>query len=410
MRRKQDARLRDLVTHAYANVALYRRRFDEAGVHPRQIRGVDDLPRLPTLDRSALQSTPLESVLARGADPRKLYKMRTSGSTGMPLTVYVSYRELHWRSWCNRERVRFMTGFKPWHRRADLKIPRARRWWQQPTSRFTDVRIDKRLPPAELLDRIRAFRPRILGGWPSTYLSLCHELEATTGPERLAKAYFQSGETLTPRTAAIMECILGRRPHRTYACWEFGTIATECRPGAGMHIHADNLIVETLPSGSSITEGGDLYITSLRQQAMPLIRYRIGDFGVLSDQTCSCGSPFPILAELIGRSTDSVRTATGKHVSGHEFNFEFRFFEYLDRFQFFQSEPGHLEARILPNARFDAAARQEVLDTLRRVTHDDMRIDLVLTDEFPPPRSGKFKLVVNEARDEFPTSDSPATR
>jgi len=397
--RQQDRRLRSLVTHAYERVPMYQRRFEEAGVAPHQIRGVEDLPLLPILSRSEVQATPIEAMLARGLDPRRLARVRTGGSTGAPVTVYIGRRELDRRTWMSRYRSRVVSGCRPWAMRVDVQMPRPVLWWQRPARRFSDVRVDKRLPASEIVSRIRKYNPQLVSAWPTTWLQICEEIEKTTGTERLAGVYRSGGEDLESYVEKRVERVLLQGLTRYYGSWEFGSIGLECAPRSGFHIYSDNLVVETVPTESSecsVSGGGEIFITALRQKAMPLIRYRIGDYGVLSERRCRCGSPFPILEELLGRTNDAVETRSGRTVTGHEFYNLFRPLEYLDRFQFIQRAPGAIEARIQPNERFDAAAEEEVRQILRRVTHADMDVSVVQTDSFPPPRSGKFKILVRQ--------------
>lgn len=399
LRREQDRRLRTLVVHAFERVPMYHRRFEEAGVTPSQIRSVEDLPLLPILGRSEVQTTPIEKMLTRGLDPRGLVRVRTGGSTGLPVTVYIGRRELDRRTWMSRYRSRVVSGCRPWAKRVDVQMPRPVLWWQRPARRFSDIRVDKRLPAAEIVSRIRQYKPQLVSAWPSTWLQICEEVEKTTGRERLAGVYRSGGEDLQSYVEKRVERVLLQGLTRYYGSWEFGSIGLECAPRSGFHIYSDNVVVETVPienSECSVSGGGEILITALRQKAMPLIRYRIGDFGVLSERRCRCGSPFPILEELLGRTNDAVETRSGLTVTGHEFYNLFRPLEYLDRFQFVQRTPGAIEARIQPNDRFDAAAEEEVLQILRRLTHDDMDISLVQTDSFPLPRSGKFKLLVRQ--------------
>jgi len=398
-RREQDRRLRALVDHAYERVPMHHRRFEEARVTPSQIRRVEDLPLLPILGRSEVQTTPVEAMLTRGLDPKNLATVRTGGSTGMPVTVYIGRRELDRRTWMSRYRSRVVSGCRPWARRVDVQMPRPALWWQRPARRFSDVRVDKRLPASEIVGRIRQYNPQLVSAWPTTWLQICDEVEGTTGTERLADVYRSGGEDLEPYVQKRVERVLLQGLIRYYGSWEFGSIALECAPRSGFHIYSDNVVVETVSadrSESSMPGAGEILITALRQKAMPLIRYRIGDYGVLSERRCRCGSPFPILEELQGRTNDAVETRSGLSVTGHEFYNDFRPLEYLDRCQFVQRTPGALEARIQPNDRFDAAAEDEVLQILRRLTHDDMDISLVQTDSFPPPESGKFKLLVRQ--------------
>jgi phenylacetate-CoA ligase len=76
-----------MVRHAYECVPFYRRRFDDAGLRPEDVRGIEDLARLPLLTRAELQATPITDRLAWGFDLDRLLVSRTSGATGRPMMV-----------------------------------------------------------------------------------------------------------------------------------------------------------------------------------------------------------------------------------------------------------------------------------------------------------------------------------
>lgn len=83
----QNRRLRILVRHCHDRVPYYRRLFQGAGLTPEDIRGLDDLPKIPTTSRADLQFLDAEQICAEGVDPESLLIRRTSGSSGAPLTV-----------------------------------------------------------------------------------------------------------------------------------------------------------------------------------------------------------------------------------------------------------------------------------------------------------------------------------
>src|SRR5690606_8217901 len=97
-----------------------------------------------------------------------------------------------------------------------------------------------------------------------------------------------------------------------------GFIAHEC-PLGGMHITADDIVVELIgrddrpvPAG----ELGEVVVTHLATRDFPFIRYRTGDMAVMDDQPCSCGRGLPLLKEIQGRSTDFVVAADGTVMHG----------------------------------------------------------------------------------------------
>jgi hypothetical protein len=87
LRQRQSRMLRTLVYHACTTVPWYRDLFHEAGVDPREIRGIDDLAKIPVTTRSDLQEQPPERLISSKADPSRLMSSRTSGATGEPLEI-----------------------------------------------------------------------------------------------------------------------------------------------------------------------------------------------------------------------------------------------------------------------------------------------------------------------------------
>src|SRR5437868_11434394 len=84
----RDRQIRAVVTHAYNNVAFYRRLYDEHGISPAKIRGTGDLNMLPRVSKRDLQSVPVADRITMGLDISKLRASRTTGTTGEPLTVF----------------------------------------------------------------------------------------------------------------------------------------------------------------------------------------------------------------------------------------------------------------------------------------------------------------------------------
>jgi phenylacetate-CoA ligase len=93
LRELQLARLRRLAAHAYAQVPLYRRLWDAHGVQPQDIRSLDDLARLPLLDKSTLRAAYPDDALADDVDRSQLVRYASSGSTGEPLQFVMTRAE-----------------------------------------------------------------------------------------------------------------------------------------------------------------------------------------------------------------------------------------------------------------------------------------------------------------------------
>ena len=105
----------------------------------------------------------------------------------------------------------------------------------------------------------------------------------------------------------VFQCPVTNR----YGCEEVSLIACECQRHDGLHVNADGIYLEVLrPDGTPCPPGepGMIVVTDLVNRAMPIIRYQVGDMGVLSDRQCPCGRGLPLLEKIEGRMADYVVT------------------------------------------------------------------------------------------------------
>jgi phenylacetate-CoA ligase len=101
-----------------------------------------------------------------------------------------------------------------------------------------------------------------------------------------------------------------------YGAVETGRIAWECAAHEGLHLNTDNVVIEFVPTHDghdSESPGlGETVITTLSNEAMPFIRYRLGDISGYIDRPCSCGLPLPLISAPVGRTADLVELPSGR--------------------------------------------------------------------------------------------------
>src|SRR6201999_3728609 len=124
----------------------------------------------------------------------------------------------------------------------------------------------------------------------------------------------------------------------TYGGREFMLMASECPTHQGLHISADNLILETVDeSGRPVTDRvGRVLITDLHNLRMPFIRYANGDFATIDSRPCPCGRGLPLLAHIEGREADVIRLADGRSLTGLYFVHFFKDFPGIRYYQVIQ--------------------------------------------------------------------------
>ena len=328
LRSLQERKLRSLVTHAYSTVAYYRRLFDQAGVHPEQVRTLDDLARLPVTTRAALQTEPAQGLLSTAYRDVLLETVRTTGSTGRPFTVRCdpAFQSLRKALFL---RALAAGGYRPGNKLVLLADPHPRRapaW-----TRWHYLPRDG--APERTLQILNRIRPAMLYG-PVTPLRRLVDVTVAEGrPFDGLRSVFTTAESLDDATRRRFSEVLGE-VFDIYGSTELGTIAWECRAHGGYHVADETTILELLPA----TSNGPCRVvaTSLELRSMPLIRYDTGDLARAAPGKCDCGRTLVRLARIEGRLVDCIRLADGRLLSPYVFTERIEDLPGIERYQLVQ--------------------------------------------------------------------------
>jgi phenylacetate-CoA ligase len=209
------------------------------------------------------------------------------------------------------------------------------------------------------------------------------------------KAVVVTGEPLLPHQRELIENVLQCRVFNEYGCAEFGPVAYEC-PQGRLHINAENVFVE-IDRDADGHGRGNLVMTELNNLGMPMIRYRMGDVGVLSGEPCDCGRGLPVLEEISGRSLDFIQTGDGKKVHGMYFEYLPKYFiGEIRQFQIVQEELPRVTVRVLKDAEFNESTLTRFEEKLREVIGHDIGIDFDIESAVFREATGKHRMVVSK--------------
>ena len=407
LRSLQLARLRLLLQHAGDHVPYYRKLFKQVGFSPSGVHELADLARLPLLSKADIRGHIAEM---RSAKAGHLTRCNTGGSSGEPLIFFLG-----------KERVSHDVAAK-W---------RATRWWgvdigdpelvvwgspielgaQDRLREWRDALMRSDLMPAfemseEKLDsfvkRISERRPKMLFGYPSALAHIARHAERRgVALDRLGiRVAFVTSEKLYEEQRRDIERIFGCRVADGYGGRDAGFIAHEC-PAGGMHITAEDIIVETLDESARAVEKGtpgEIVVTHLATRDFPFIRYRTGDVGVLGDEKCACGRGLPLLREIQGRSTDFVVAQDGTVMHGLALIYAVRDIPGVREFKVIQESLQR--TRIL--LATDAAFNERDVKTIRKGISDrlgaSVQVCVERVREVPREASGKYRYVVSHVR------------
>jgi phenylacetate-CoA ligase len=198
---------------------------------------------------------------------------------------------------------------------------------------------------------------------------------------------------------AAFECPVYER----YATMETGLVAHECSEGRALHVPAEGNVVEVVrPDGSPAAPGeiGDVLVTGLRNDAMPLIRYRIGDSTIAPrEATCPCGRGLPLFGQVVGRSDDFLRTASGGLISpGQVVDAVEPGAPGVIDFQVIQDEDARLRVLVVQDDDSDPdRERERVAAVLTSLVQPPERPRVERVEGIPVTPGGKIRTIVSAA-------------
>ena len=394
----QLERLQRLAQHAYRNVPLYRSLWDKAGVDPRDIRCLGDLSGYPVVTKKHLIEAggcALDQTM-----PRKSFiQSRSSGSTGEPLVYYENKDHYSWfvasglHGWT-------WTGWRPGDPWMRLQFRGPLSWRARLEDRLFNClympidQLDDRFLRRFLQRAIRFDQVLVRGYAGATYV-LAQFLLRNPQFRLRPKAVACTGDTLYPHYREAIEEAFQAPVFDSYG-GEGMCVASQCRQGY-YHILPPVLVeVEPEVSSKNREQPGRLILTSLTNYAMPLIRYDLADTGVLGTGTCPCGRSWRFLKQIVGRDTDIIVTALGRHLVCHHFNNILRKIETIRQFQVVQSDSTAVTLKLVTTAGYDQSASEaRITEGLCRIGGDGLRVVFEYVPSIPVPPSGKRRYIIS---------------
>ena len=311
-----DAAVRWTVAHADAGSQWWRAHFERAGIDAASISGVADLPHLPFSTKQDLRdSYPLgwaavpESALVR--------IHASSGTTGKRTVCGYTAKDVEdWAVQFARcfemagvtaaDRVQVMVGYGLWT---------AGVGFQAGAERLGSLVVPTGPGNLELqLEMMIDLQSTVLCATSSFALLIAEAVEARgLGGSLAARIGVFGSERWGSKMRQRIESLLGVESFDIYGLTElYGPgVGIECSEHEGMHYWSDYFLIEVVDpeTGEAVAPGeeGEIVVTTLRKEGMPLIRYRTRDLSRLYTEPCRCGSPYPRLAQLTGRTDDMVK-------------------------------------------------------------------------------------------------------
>lgn len=315
MRALQNERLVKQVKHVWDNVPYYRKKMEEKGVTPEDIKGVDDLHKLPFITKADLRDAYPYGLLAT---PKKdcVRIQSTSGTTGKRVVAFYTQHDIDlWEDCCARalvaagateeDVVQVAYGYGLFtggaglhggsHKVGSLTLPMSSGNTDRQLQFMTDL------------------ESTILCCTPSYAAYLAESIHERGLRDQIKlKAGIFGAEAWSEKMRQEIQNQLGLKAYDIYGLTEISGpgVSFECSEQTGMHVNEDHFIPEIIDpdTGEVLPDGtqGELVFTSITKEAFPLLRYRTRDICVLTREKCSCGRTLIKMCKPMGRSDDML--------------------------------------------------------------------------------------------------------
>lgn len=395
IKKYQNEQLCRLVRYASIHSPFYRKLYSSIDIV--RFRGLQDLENLPIVHKEEMRQK-IESLYT--IQEKAAIVTHTSGTTGKSMLIRHRMQDF-------QQRMAILDTFKARHGFVNGQMKKAT---------FNSARI---IPPKQVkvtfwrdnialkqriysgyhcrgenmhayIENLNEFKPAVLDGYPSALYELakyilCNNIPLTFQPICI----FPSAETLYPHYRQTIEQAFRCKVYDQYASSEGAPFITECRHGS-LHYNQYSGIIEVLPNGEMLVTGFSTYGT-------PLIRYAIGDRVTFdtSGRRCACGSSYPIVLSIEGRSMDYLQSKSNGRFTGTYLLESDEFKNSLVSVQFVQNSLEQIDVKIVADSSYDPRLDAVLLEELDYIFGSDMKFVLHKVAQLPKEESGKFRLIVN---------------
>lgn len=403
----QLQRLREVVRRAAKDSPFYRERFASVGFDPRQPFDLREFARVPALERDDVRQHLSEMVSPRV--PESLRRRdSTGGSTGVPLAYFSGPQERGWRL-SGQEHFMERLGVPRWVSSAFLwghhiDAQERTRWRERLREALTSQSWYDcfRLSPELLLRyhaKLEEEQPTCLVAYASALDALARVLLANGLTARYPLRRIVTGaEKLWPQQRARVEQAFASPVHERYGSREIGLIGMQLDPRHTLALDVDwsNVLIESA-DGSDESE---ILVTKLQADAMPMLRYRIGDVARFPSGHDASTSALR-LEQVLGRSVDRLHVPDGRWLDGHGAVHLMKDFP-LREFQIRQDTDYSVEVRIVPSEAYESQHGARIVDVLRQ-NLPGVPVAIVAVEQIERTNASKWRPVLSLVT---PTTDS----
>lgn len=396
-------RLRFVVRRAARETVYYQKLFAAINFDAEADFTFNDFAGLPVLERADIHEAQ-ENLISRNVAPEQLQRDATGGSTGTPTTIWLGAEERGWKESgldFSMESVGVPIGARFayfWGHHLDPQA--SDKWRDRLRSLATNIRYFDcfRLSP-EIFRKYHLefenYAPDCIVAYASALGHFAEFLrDNNIRPQNYPRICFVTGaEKLFPEHRKIIEEVFDKPVHERYGGRDFGVAAIQTNLTENLDFEIDWAWTFVEPETGA--ENSPILVTKLQADAMPLIRYRVGDVGKFPLGSKS-GHPSFYLREVVGRELDRIWLPDGRWIHGIELPHLLK--DYAVReFVFVQAADYSVELQIVPKDDFSEDDRQEIRQTIAS-NLKNLTTNVKLVKQIPRTRANKWRPVISEVK------------
>ena len=412
----QWKRLIQLLENAYQNSDFYHNIFTSLKIKPQDIQTYKDFTKLPIVDKKILNENynKIKTKKSSEADYTISY---TSGSTGQPFSYLIDNKREHPATsaafMLSKESIginpfkkinELMIKVNPESEIKNLKEPNNKETAQKlKNSMFSQIfgikSIDIKKENIKLIDSIiKNNNIKLIYGYSSNIYYLAklykmHNLDVNID------YVIPVAESLLPQQIDLISNTFHAQVYLDYGASECMRMGFECKQHKGYHMDIYNYYFEYLDDNNQpckYDENANIIVTNLNNYIFPLIRYKIGDQCIPTQQNCTCGINYPLVSEITGRKSDAIITPKNDEISLNSFTAVMKYYmDYIIQYQLIYYEnTKSLNIKIIPKKTIIPTIINEIKDKISKLTDFSMEIKIELVEDIPFDENGKTRLLV----------------
>lgn len=396
----QEKEFISLIIYAKLHIPYYKKSLADI-----EIKTIEDIKKIPILNKEILR-TKYNEFIDINLNKKRFNYTNTSGSTGTPLRIPV-YSEGRQANYAFFERAKRWAGISEKAR----SVTFAGRVFVSPNAakppfwRNNYFNNNLQCSSYHLSDKnlfyyyktIRDYRPDFIDSYPSSVYIFANFIKKNNLPRFSIKAIITSAETLLDYQRRVIEEIFNCKVFDQYGSAEQVAFICQCEAGS-YHINPEYGIIEFInPATQKDAQPGEiaeLICTGFTNRAMPLIRYRIGDMGILSNKICSCGRKFSVVEAITGRLDDLIVARDSTKIGRLDPVFK-GVGETIVESQIVQIDYEHLALKIVKGRNYSESEGMKIMEEIHKRTGYMFKIVIEYVNSIPREKNGKLRSVIS---------------